>query len=244
MLWEDLEWNFDRLLAREKREGLISSVPLEEVRFNPPQAEYLEARLQKAGFSGSRVTAVSLALALDRREVESIPRDHRGTSGDAPAYARAYGRLNGALDRVASRLASELGGLVEGATLEGRAGRLDHVSDYYPHCFSHRQVAQEARLGWRGHHGLLVTPEFGPAVRLATVLMPDGPRAPRRQLGECGSCRACAEICGALRVRTREGDSDRYREKCRQTIKTLDLGADVCGVCVRVCWERVVLARS
>lgn len=240
MLWEKLEWSFLGLCAREKREGLISPVPLERVRLAQEQQDYLEGKLSAAGLSPEGLTAVSIALAFSHAEIRAVPRRHGEMPLSWGKYAEAYGEVNGALDRIASHLARELGGVAEGATLEGRAGKVKEVKDYYPHCFSHRQVAEAAGLGYRGHHGLLVTPEFGPAVRLATVLLPAQIHAPVRELGSCGQCRDCLEACGVLGIREKEGDGDGYREACRRIINSLPLEADVCGICVRVCWDRVV----
>ena len=43
--------------------------------------------------------------------------------------------------------------------------------------------------------------------------------------------RACLEVCPILRPE--EG----YRERCRRRIDALGLEDEVCGICVRVCWE-------
>ena len=59
----------------------------------------------------------------------------------------------------------------------------------------HKAAAKMAGLGWTGKSTLLVTPEFGPRVCLATVLtdMPVPTGKPMRN--KCGSCRMCAVSC-------------------------------------------------
>ncbi|MBN1882388.1 MAG: epoxyqueuosine reductase [Deltaproteobacteria bacterium] len=63
-------------------------------------------------------------------------------------------------------------------------------------CFSHKSAAVLAGLGWIGKNCLFVTPEFGPRVSLATILI--GRRLPpgtpiTKSL--CGTCAACVEAC-------------------------------------------------
>jgi len=71
---------------------------------------------------------------------------------------------------------------------------------------SHKAVAKSAGLGWIGRSMLLVTPEMGPRICLATVLtdMPLVPGVPMRN--DCGTCSACVSACpiGSLRKRTFE----------------------------------------
>jgi hypothetical protein len=59
----------------------------------------------------------------------------------------------------------------------------------------HKTVATRAGLGWIGHCALLVTPAFGPALRISSVLT----NAPRYHAvpivrSRCGTCRRCVEV--------------------------------------------------
>jgi epoxyqueuosine reductase len=61
---------------------------------------------------------------------------------------------------------------------------------------SHKAVAHQAGLGWIGRNLLLVTPEFGPRVRLITVMTDaEIDEGPRPMLNRCGTCRACIDGC-------------------------------------------------
>jgi epoxyqueuosine reductase len=68
--------------------------------------------------------------------------------------------------------------------------------------FSHKTAATRAGLGWVGKSALFVSSDFGPGVRLASVLT-DAPLATGAPVVEsrCGKCTECVEACpyGAIK---------------------------------------------
>jgi epoxyqueuosine reductase QueG len=106
-------------------------------------------------------------------------------------------------------------------------------------------AAHLAGLGWIGKSCLLVTPEFGPRVRWATVLTD----APLRPTGEpiaprCGDCMECVRVCPvtAFTGRTFHAEEPRAARydahKCDCYFQQMAAeGADpaVCGLCLYVC---------
>ncbi len=232
-LKHDIQQRFARLCADVGRQGIIGFAPVESVRLLPEQALRLQEKLRPLP-PGSQPGAVSFGLFYHEAEILAIPSAWQSKKAEGDAwndYARAYRELNQALDHVSVALAAELGGVGEKSTLEGWTGRVKQVSDYFPHCVSHRAFAEAAGIGWRGRHGLIVTPEAGPALRLATVFIPVPIPSDPKELPGCGECRACLDICPILR---RRGD---YRQACLRRIDALGLDADVCGICVRACWN-------
>jgi epoxyqueuosine reductase QueG len=263
---QDIERHFERLCAEVGRQGVIGFAPVRGVRLLPEQAQRLQQKLSaapaNAGPSTAKDTgfsAVSLGLLYHEPEILAIPATWQSKKAGSERwndYARAYQELNRTLDYISSSLATEFGGVAEKATIEGWAGKVQHVGDYFAHCISHRAFAEAAEQGWRGRHGLIVTPEAGPALRFATVFVPyslgiprlegraEHPARPRaRELAGCGDCRACLDVCPILRKTGPAENAGRstgdYREACRRRIHALGLVADVCGICVRVCWEHV-----
>ncbi len=234
-LKRDIEQRFAQLCAEVGRRGVIGFAPVEGARLLPEQSQRL--RQKAAAFApGAELSAVSLGLLYHEPEILAIPAawQSKKIAGDSwNDYARAYRELNQALDQVRSALAAEFGGVAEKATLEGWTGQVQQVSEYFPHCISHRAFAEAAGIGWRGRHGLIVTPEAGPALRFATVFLPARIPSEPKELPGCGECRACLDICPVLRS---TGD---YRQACLRRIHALGLEADVCGICVRACWEQV-----
>ena len=109
-----------------------------------------------------------------------------------------------------------------------------------------RAVARAAGIGWIGKSLLLVTPEFGPRVRLATLLTDlEAPDCDEVE-PDCGDCKECIEACpvGALREpadaaypppRGEVLDIEACRLQCERFAAQKALGADVCGVCIKVC---------
>ena len=64
--------------------------------------------------------------------------------------------------------------------------------------FPHKTAATAAGLGWIGKTALFVSPEFGPAVRLATVFTDlDLPAGEPVTEGRCGDCTDCVDACPA-----------------------------------------------
>jgi hypothetical protein len=234
-LQDQIERRYHQLCAETGRRGVIGFSSVKHVRLLPEQQQYLQEKLHAVG-AVQEVMAVSLGLLYQEQEILAIPAEWRSKPsphdrwGD---YVRAYEELNRMLNHLAEALTVQFGGIAEQATLAGWGARIGHVREYYPHCVSHRAFAEAAGLGWRGRHSLIVTPEAGTALRFATLFVPGSAHGPRRELSGCGDCHACLEVCPIL-----QGAAN-HREPCRRRFATLGLGAEVCGICVRVCWEQV-----
>jgi len=232
---EQIEQCFGQLCAQEGRQGVIGLTNAGAVRLLPQQEQYLRQKLAPLG-EPKDLTAVCLGLFYHEREIVAVPYawQARATADDPwNEYARAYGELNRALNRSTAALMARFGGLAEQATVEGWASQVGHVHDYFPHCVSHRAFAEAAGLGWRGRHGLIVTPEAGPALRFAIWFVRGRLPATQRPHAGCGRCSACLDACPIVR------QGGEYREVCRRRLNALGLEDEVCGICVRVCWEHV-----
>ncbi len=184
---------------------------------------------------GSMRSAISIAYVYPQDVIDAIPMECYRDSWNI--YARAYHRLNRALNQTAGRIAELVDGVAVPATLEGFAGRVEHVRDFYAATVSHRVAAELAGVGWRGKSGLVVNPRYASAIRLATIYTPMELPLTGPSEGRCGGCEACLEACPLLRAERLDED---YRELCRRYILALKkrgLEADVCGRCIRACIE-------
>ncbi len=232
---KEIEGEFRRLCERAGRRGVIGFTSVEGVRLLPEQSAHLRGKLDGLG-AWSDITAVSIGLLYHEAEILAIPAgwvSKPPEDGRWNQYARAYTELNRLLNDITSHLVGRFGGVAEMATVEGWVEQVKHVNDYFAHCVSHRAFAEAAGVGWRGRSGLVITPEAGPALRFATVFVPQQLSPANKDLPGCGDCHACLEVCPILRPE--EG----YRERCRRRLGALGLEDEVCGICVRVCWEVV-----
>jgi len=153
-------------------------------------------------------------------------------------YARWYAGLNEALNATAERLARETGGIPIPATTGGGGREISHVEEYYGMAVSHRVVAEQAGIGWRGRNELIVNPRYGCAIRLASVATPLPIERTAETYEGCGDCRSCLDACAFLR----EKDAlENYREQCRRYIISLGLDDMVCGKCIKACASSAVL---
>lgn len=111
---------------------------------------------------------------------------------------------------------------------------------------SHKALARLAGLGWQGKSLLLVTPAFGPRVRLTSILtdMPLQPDSPLKN--RCGTCTECTEACPAGAIKNVSTEShyatreealhlDRCHHQLLEFQKLPEIGYTFCGVCIRVC---------
>jgi epoxyqueuosine reductase QueG len=117
----------------------------------------------------------------------------------------------------------------------------------YRGIFPHKTAAVRAGLGWIGKNALLVTEEFGPRVRLGTILtdMPVVQEYTDFSLtSRCGDCRVCTEACPAMALKGRnwtEGcdrseivDARACSEFMSKKYKHIGRGS-VCGLCMSSC---------
>ena len=102
---------------------------------------------------------------------------------------------------------------------------------------SHKMIALRAGTGWIGRNNLLVHPEYGSRIRIATVLTDIPLKTDTPAEGGCGECRKCISVCpvSALGNTHEEWDRIACLEKLKYFSKTYNIGQYICGLCVKVC---------
>ena len=111
----------------------------------------------------------------------------------------------------------------------------------------HKSIAMRAGLGWIGKSKMLVTPQYGSAVRLST-LVTNAPLTPGVSILEprCGSCVSCLKACpaGAIRGTLWHPGTDRDEmfdmPACDAKAKAMSfqnygISATLCGQCFIKC---------
>ena len=121
----------------------------------------------------------------------------------------------------------------------------------------HKTVGTLAGFGWIGKCALLVSEQFGSAIRLNRVLT-DAPLATDTPKCEsrCSDCRACVDACPGLAPTGDNWIREKYRDDffdaiaCRRAARetaqqrTGLIGA-FCGICIAVCpWTQSYINRS
>ena len=160
-------------------------------------------------------------------------------------YFQQYRAINAALDQMSLWLATKIER--EGyKALPIGASQSVHDAGEYAGAFQHKTVAVHAGLGWIGKSALFVSKEYGPRVRLATVLTDLALPVPETidLQSRCGNCDLCVEACPAKAITgklyqagaTRETifDPKACSEHMKKAYASIGRGA-VCGICMAVC---------
>lgn len=188
---------------------------------------------------GEWKTGVSVAVALPAAVVRSLP------EGPTPEYREAYDTLNAELDGIVTAGAELLrrNGFRAFAQTTGAVVERDDYRTALPH----KTVATRAGLGWIGKCALLVTSEYGPAVRLSS-LVTDAPLTPAKPIDEslCGECTGCRDVCPGNAVSGKLWKVGMEREEfwdayaCRRAARLLAAERlheeiTLCGRCIAAC---------
>lgn len=180
--------------------------------------------------------AVSIGIPLDNAIVDTI------IAGPTPIYYDEYLKVNDKLDLITRHIHHEIEGLGYLAYAVPSSKRTDFVN--IKGEFPHKAAAVKSGLGWIGKSSLLITKQFGPRIRLSTVLT-DLPLQPSGVVGKnyCGQCRKCTDACPSGAIAGNLWTHDTSREdlvdvrKC--DIWKIDhypqFHGHVCGICVAVC---------
>lgn len=118
-----------------------------------------------------------------------------------------------------------------------------YVSKLYG-LFNHKMAATSAGIGWVGKSGLLINPDYGPRLSLATVLT-DAPLVTDRPFEKsgCGSCTLCRDHCPSQAITGAEWSRSNHSVElvrlgeCRghKAAKRRVAGKPNCGLCITVC---------
>lgn len=104
--------------------------------------------------------------------------------------------------------------------------------------FSYKHAAKFSGLGTIGRHSLLITPQYGPRVRLACLLTELAlESSPLEQRDYCVSCDVCIQKCPAKALEI-PGQGEGYSMN-KFACRTYRQAGLTCSVCMKVCDEVV-----
>ena len=111
---------------------------------------------------------------------------------------------------------------------------------------SHKAAARQAGLGSIGKNDIFISKEYGPRIRLGTILtnMPFNTVVEQTNPDVCGGCTICATKCPAMAIRGKVWQPGMAREEIvdaaacsaymKEKFQHIGRGS-VCGLCMRYC---------
>lgn len=183
--------------------------------------------------------AIAIAVQLPRAVFEAI------VDRPTPHYSAVYQTANQLLDQIAFRVAVALE--KDGyRSLPIPASQVLDRENWYG-AISHKAVARLAGLGWQGKSLLLITPQYGPRVRLVTVLTEAPLSADAPAKNRCGKCMLCRDACPVKAIKgvnirdhyqSRDEALDLFRCAEKLTLEFAgmpEIGSSICGICIKAC---------
>jgi len=201
---------------------------------------------------------ISIGVALDTHIISEI------NDGPTELYYAEYKRVNHILNKLSyytEQFLQERGYL----TIRLIATNADINYETLSTRLPHKTIATRAGLGWIGKCALLITRQFGSAIRITTVLtnakLPVGVPI---ESSDCGECMACVNACPGHAPSGRNWRTTMSRDAffnafaCQQMareqtarrvfggIDSSEVGIDdiICGICIAACpWTQKYLRK-
>jgi ferredoxin len=168
--------------------------------------------------------AIVLTMEMDQGRIDTSPSE--------ASYVEVHATYH-----HLGRAANQIAGWLRERGYSAQAGHpLNGLALYPP-------LAQQAGLGWRGLHGLLITPRFGPRVRLAAVFTSIG-NLPFSQENDhawieayCRRCKLCVGACPPQAILDQPIARDNGLVTCTDSERCFPYFVEQygCSICIRAC---------
>lgn len=189
---------------------------------------------------------ISIGVKLDETIVDKV------INGPTTEYFLHYREANRYLALLTKKISDELArNDIESLAVPPTVPTSELDTIYFETLrtdLSHKMVATRAGLGWIGKTDLFISKEFGPRLRLVSILLKTPVKAKSMSIDKsrCGKCSICVDICPAKAAngqlwnisidRNKFFDPWKCRNKCAEFGRTkLGQDARVCGICVSAC---------
>jgi epoxyqueuosine reductase len=166
---------------------------------------------------------------------------------DKPTYTyfNHYRSLNALIDQITLRTMLYIQSKEYKAYSVAASQTIPDATVQYSGVFSHKTGAVASGMGWIGKNGLFLHKDFGPRVRLGTILtdmeLPCENVVLERK---CSLCNKCVDACPAMALTGNEWsigdnrdlivDAKACAEYMNKNFKHIGRGS-VCGICIKVC---------
>jgi len=200
---------------------------------------FADLRSIEAGSRKNMDYGIAIGIKLKPDVIEGI------SDGPTKDYYDEYNRVNKLLDHIVISCVKYINS--QGYNAIGQTTTYVTEDADLTTPLPHKTVATRAGLGWIGKNALLITTEYGSAVRISSILTdmmlePDNPINTSR----CGKCTSCADGCPASGIKgklwniniSREEliDPFKCRKKARELLnKNIGIESAICGKCINVC---------
>jgi epoxyqueuosine reductase QueG len=192
---------------------------------------------------------ISFAIALNPVIISGI------IGGPTKEYYAEYKRVNKSLNKLGGITSKYLGNLGYRA-IPLAATNVGIDPETHSTRLPHKTVATRAGLGWIGKCALLVTEEFGSAIRIASVLT-DAELEVEEPVEDsrCDECMYCVEVCPGKAPSGKNWELGMHRDTffnpsaCSRTARELSgrvgIKSTICGMCIVACpWTKKYLRKS
>lgn len=182
---------------------------------------------------------VSVAVPVPRKIVEDLK------ESPTREYYDMYHQLNHQLDEIVEAGTDFL--RKNGCKAKANTTTVMEQDENWCTYLPHKTVATRAGLGWIGKNCLLVTKEYGGAIRLSSLITNAPlPTDVPIEKSLCGNCTECVKYCpaGALTGAVWHAGMDRaelfkkdicFQSMIRRMKAATGIEADICGKCFAVC---------
>ncbi len=180
--------------------------------------------------------AVSFALGIDPEVMAGI------AFGPTKQYADEYLKINEMINSISEEIEKALVAGGNRAVAVPASKIIDEEN--FTADYSHKAAGTRAGLGWIGRHSMLISKQYGPWMRLGTVLTDaDLPPGTPFEKSGCKSCIKCFEFCpsGAIKgthwvpgiSRDELIDAELCSEYMKKNFSRFNKG--LCGICASIC---------
>lgn len=193
--------------------------------------------------------AIVFGIALDREVIRNL------TNGPFQAYIDECNIANEKLASIGMELEKKLQQMGH-RTISMTASTSDINENKLEAEFSHKTTATKGGLGWIGKCDLLVTKEFGSALRLNTVFTEAPVKAGKPiEKSLCGDCSDCIDNCPVNAPTGKQWDSSVQRDEiidiqqcyseCKRASKKINFNHPLCGRCIIACpWTKKYIEKK
>ena len=215
-----------------------------------PAENYISGFADLTGLLQNKFTGFDFGISIGRRLDHSIV--DKIIEGPTLEYYSHYRQINEDLDLLTGKISEDLNKHgIETLNIDATVSTSELDTVYFKTLrtdLSHKMVATRAGLGWIGKTDLFISKEFGPRLRLVSILLKLRVKSKSKpeNISRCGNCNICVDICPAKAAngklwnitvdREEFFDPWKCRNKCAELGRVrLGMDARICGICVASC---------